>query len=50
MLGRVAIKFIHKEADILYGINDLNMLLVIGCRKLLSMFSDVFYVHLDVSQ
>ena len=49
MLGRVAIKFIPKAVAILYGINDLNMLLVIGCRKLPNMFSDVFYVRLDAS-
>ena len=49
MLAPVAIKSIHKVADILSGINDLNMLLVIGCKKLPNMFSDVFYVRLDVS-
>ena len=50
MLELVAIKFIHKVAAILFGINDLNMLLVIGCRKLPNTSSDVFYVRLDVSQ
>ena len=50
MLARVAIKFIHRVADILSGINDLNMLLVIGYKKLPNMFLDVFSVRLDVSQ
>ena len=50
MLELVAIKFIHRVADISSGTNDLNMLLVIGYRKQLNMFLDVCCVRLDVSQ